>query len=50
MDRKYRVLVLPENNWERININEGIQYDIPFTPISLENCKRYKGNDNKNDG
>lgn len=44
--KEYRKLVSPiENNWERININKDIRYDIPFTPISIENCKRYKPHD-----
>lgn len=46
--KEYRKLVSPiENNWERININEGIRYNIPFTPISINNCKRYKSYDNR---
>lgn len=44
--KEYRKLVSPiENNWERININEGIRYNISFTPISIDNCKRYKSYD-----
>ena len=42
--KKYHKLISPtELKWERISINNiGIDYKLPFTPILLEKCKRYK--------
>ncbi len=38
--KKYREYSFIENKWEMVNINSGIERNIPFIPISLNNCRR----------
>ncbi len=40
--KKYREYSFVENKWEIVNINLGINQNMPFIPIILKNCKRIK--------